>query len=157
MILVDSNLLVYAVNRDSSYHKPARDWLERTLGSTVRVGLPWISILAFLRVTTLPAVFSSPLRPDRAIEYVESWLAQPFVNAVAPGEHHWTILHNLLRLTGTAGNLTSDAHIAAMAIEHGAAVFSADYDFQRFPGVRHVNPLEPPTMRIQHRAPQNYD
>ena len=157
MILVDSNLLVYAVNRDSPHHKPARDWLERTLGSTVRVGLPWISILAFLRVTTLPAVFSSPLRPDRAIEYVESWLAQPFVNAVAPGEHHWTILHNLLRLTGTAGNLTSDAHIAAMAIEHGAAVYSADYDFQRFPGVRHVNPLEPPTMRIQHRAPQNYD
>lgn len=153
MILVDSNLLIYAVNRDASYHKAARDWLERTLGGTVRVGLPWISILAFLRVTTLPAAVQSPLRPDRAIEYVESWLAQPFVQAVAPGEHHWAILNSLLRLTGTAGNLTSDAHIAAMAIEHGAEVHSADYDFRRFPGVRHVNPLEPPSLQIQHRAP----
>ena len=143
MILVDANLLVYAVNRDAFHHESSRDWLQQTLGGTVHVGLPWICILAFLRVTTNPSIFPSPLRTDQATGYIESWLAQPFVDAVVPGEQHWPVLHNLLRTTGSAGNLTSDAHVAALAIEQGATIFSADHDFKRFPGIRHVNPLEP--------------
>ncbi|MDE0102462.1 MAG: type II toxin-antitoxin system VapC family toxin [Bryobacterales bacterium] len=143
MILIDANLLVYAVNRDAFHHNASRTWLEETLGGTVHVGLPWVCILAFLRVTTHPSIFAAPLRPDQALGHVESWLAQPFVEAVAPGKRHWPVLRNLLRVTGSAGNLTTDAHIAALAIEHGATIFSADHDFKRFPGVHHVNPLEP--------------
>ena len=142
MILIDANLLIYAVNSDAPHHKAARRWLERTLSGRVSVGLPWSCILAFLRITTHRRVFRSPLRPDQAIEIVEGWLAQPFVDAIAPGNAHWPILRNLLRTTGTSGNLTSDAHIAALAIEQGATVYSADYDFKRYPGVNHLNPLE---------------
>ena len=143
MILVDANLLIYAVNRDAIHHEASREWLQETLSGTIQVGLPWICILAFLRVTTHPRIFPVPLQPNQALAYVESWLAQPFVDAVAPGEGHWTVFHNLLRTTGSAGNLTSDAHVAALAIEHGATVCSTDHDFKRFPGVHHVNPLEP--------------
>ncbi len=142
MILVDANLLIYAVNLNAPHHKTARQWLEKTLSGTVAVGLPWICLLAFLRVATHPGVFACPLRPDQAIGFVESWLNQPFVDMVAPGDGHWPILRNLLRATGASGNLTADAHIAALAIELGATVCSADHDFKRFPGVRHVNPLE---------------
>jgi toxin-antitoxin system PIN domain toxin len=147
MILVDANLLIYAVNQDAPHHSAAREWLERTLSGRVDVGLPWICILAFLRVTTHRRIFPSPLRPDQAIAFVQSWLNQPFVDAVAPGDAHWPILRNLLRSTGTSGNLTSDAHVAALAIERGATVCSADHDFKRFPGVRHINPLETDVIR----------
>ncbi len=147
MILIDANLLVYAVNRDAFHHEAACDWLQETLGGTVQVGLPWVCILAFLRITTHPGIFPAPLRPDQALGYIDSWLAQPFVEAVAPGERHWPVLKNLLQMTGSAGNLTSDAHVAALAIEQGATVFSADHDFKRFPGVHHVNPLEPADNR----------
>ena len=147
MILVDANLLIYAVNRDAFHHEASRNWLQGTLGGTLHVGLPWVCLLAFLRITTHPHIFPAPLRPDQALAYIESWLAQPFVNAVTPSEGHWPILRNLLRTAGSAGNLASDAHVAALAIEHGATVFSADHYFKRFPGVHHVNPLEPAEMR----------
>ncbi len=146
MILVDANLLIYAVNLDARQHETARSWLDKTLSGTVDVGLPWICVLAFLRVATHPHVFPSPLHPDQAIDLVESWLNQPFVNMVAPTDGHWPILRNLIRMTGTSGNLTSDAHVAALAIEHGATICSADHDFKRFPGVHHVNPLETATI-----------
>lgn len=84
---------------------------------------------------------------DEAIGFVDDWLDQPFVEPILPGAGHWSVLRNLLRATGTAGNLTSDAHLAALAIERGATICSADYDFRRFPGVDHVNPLEEPTSR----------
>ena len=84
-----------------------------------------------------------PLSPTAALAYVDSWLQQPCVETVAPGERHWPILRRLLEATGSAGNLTSDAHIAALALERGASVCSTDHDFGRFPGIRHVNPLTP--------------
>ena len=147
MILIDANLLIYAVNLDSHHHRRAREWLEETLSGATSVGLPWICLLAFLRITTRPGILAHPLTSDKATGFVESWLDQPFVDPVVPGNGHWPILRNLLRLTGTSGNLTSDAHVAALAIEHGASVYSADHDFKRFPGVDHVNPLEEGTRR----------
>lgn len=142
MILIDANLLIYAVNLDSHHHRRARRWLEETLSGATSVGLPWICLLAFLRISTRPGILDRPLKTNEAAAFVESWLDQPFVEAVGPGSSHWPILRNLLRATGTSGNLTSDAHVAALAIEHGATVCSADHDFKRFPGVEHVNPLE---------------
>ena len=141
MILVDANLLIYAVDADSPRHRGAREWLEETLSGTTRVGLAWIVMLAFVRITTRSGIVRKPLSPESAFAYVDSWLDQPFVTTVAPGEHHWPLFRNLSLATGTAGNLTSDAHLAALAIEHGCAVYSTDNDFKRFPGIEHVNPL----------------
>ncbi len=141
MILVDANLLIYAVDADAPHHWAARQWMEETLSGTERVGLAWIVLLAFLRITTNPAAVRRPLAVERALRYVDGFLAQPFVEAVGPGESHWPLLRNLLAGTGTAGNLTSDAHLAAVALERGAVVYSTDNDYRRFPGVRHVNPL----------------
>jgi hypothetical protein len=141
MILVDANLLLYAVNRDLSQHLRSRAWLEEVLSGNENVGLPWVVILAFLRLTTNARVFEKPLAVEQAVAYIEEWLAQPQVTAVIPGKGHWLILHNLLTVSGTGGNLTTDAHIAALAIEHGYTVYSTDNDFRRFSGLRHVNPL----------------
>lgn len=141
MILVDANLLIYAVNQDLPQNERARSWWEEALSGTTTVGIPWVSILAFLRICTHPRVFARPLSPEAAIAYVDEWLAQPPVTLVAPGTGHWTILRNLLLQSGTAANLTTDAHIAALALEQGYRIYSADNDFQRFPGVTHVNPL----------------
>ncbi len=141
MILVDANLLIYAIDSSSSHHAVARSWLEKTLSGADRVGLAWIVILAFLRVVTHPGIVRHPLSPEVALDYVDSWLQQPYVQPVVPGEKHWLIFRNLLRSTGTAGNLTSDAHLAALALEHDCEIYSSDHDFKRFPGVKHVNPL----------------
>ena len=141
MILVDANLLIYAVNSELPPHRAARAWLETTLSGSEAVGLPWVTILAFLRITTRGDIFANQLAPEQALSYVDSWLEQPFVRPIAPGANHWAILRNLLEASGVAGNLTSDAHLAALAVENGATVFSADNDFKRFAGVLHVNPL----------------
>lgn len=145
MILVDANLLIYSVNVDAPQHELARRWLQETLSGTTVVGLPWASLLAFVRITTRPGILRNPMDVDEAIGFVDEWLDQPFVEPVRPRTGHWAILRNLLRASGTGGNLTSDAHLAAMALERGATIYSADYDFRRFPGVEHVNPLEEPT------------
>ena len=142
MILIDANLLIYAINQDSPHHLKAKQWLEKTISGTKSVGLPWIVILAFLRITTHTKIFENPLSSEQAVSYVESWLNQPYVKLIAPGEKHWPILRQLLQSTGTAGNLTSDAHIAALSIEFGCDLYSADHDFKRFIGIRHINPLE---------------
>lgn len=141
MILVDANLLIYAVDADSPHHPSARRWLEETFSGTETVGLAWVVLLAFLRVTTHPGVMRQPLSVERALGYVDEWLEQPFVESVGPGEKHWALLRTLLAATGAAGNLTSDAHLAAISLEHGAAICSTDRDFGRFPGVRQVDPL----------------
>ena len=146
MILVDANLLIYAVNRDAPHHDRARRWLH-TLSGTTPAGLPWTCLLAFVRITTRPGVLANPMPVDEAIRFVDTWLDQPFVEPVLPGKGHWAILRRLLQGSGAAGNLTSDAHLAALAIEHGATICSADYDFRRFPGVEHVNPLDDPAPR----------
>lgn len=141
MILVDANLLLYAVNRDLPQNARARAWLEEVLSGHENVGLPWVVILAFLRLTTNARVFEQPLTVEQAVAYIEEWLAQPVVTTVSPGNSHWLILRNLLTVSGAGGNLTTDAHIAALAIEHGYTVYSTDNDFKRFSGLRHVNPL----------------
>ena len=141
MILVDANVLIYAVDADSAHHARARRWLEEALSGTAPVGLAWLVILAFLRLTTRPGILRKPMPPERAVAFVDEWLAQPPVVAVGPGEGHWSILRNLLRDSGTAGNLTSDAHLAAMALELGASICSTDADFERFPGIERISPL----------------
>ncbi len=142
MILVDANLLIYAINRDAPHHREARRWLERTFSGTESVGLPWIVVLAFLRITTRQGILSAPLTPEQAIGYVDEWLSLPSVELLGPRDTHWPIVRNLLLQSGTLGNLTSDAHIAALALEYGATVCSADYDFRRYQGVNHINPLD---------------
>ncbi len=98
--------------------------------------------VSILRVTTRSGILARPLESSRAIAYVDEWLAQPVSLVLSPGEQHWPVLSNLLLSSGTLGNLTSDAHLAAMALENGATLYSSDCDFRRFPGIRHVNPLE---------------
>lgn len=141
MILVDANVLIYAIDADSPHHAPARRWLEQALSGTRPIGFAWIVILAFLRLTTRSGILRSPLPTERALAYVDEWLAQPYARAVSPGEGHWPILRKLLRDSGTAANLTSDAHLAAAALELGASVCTTDGDFERFPGLERVNPL----------------
>ena len=141
MIVPDVNLLIYAVNRDSPHHDSARAWLEETLSGNRPVGLAWIVILAFLRLTTRGTIFATPLSPEQALEYVDEWLALPLVRPLSPSGQHWGILRYLLRAAGTAGNLSTDAHLATLAIEHGATLASADNDFRRFAGLDYVNPV----------------
>lgn len=141
MILVDANLLIYAIDQESAHHAKAHAWVEQILSETTPVGIALIVILAFLRITTLKHLTQNALSPERAISYVDSWLAMPHVSLVLPGKRHWPILRNLLQASGTSGNRTTDAHLAALAIEHGYTVFTADSDFRKFAGVSVVNPL----------------
>ena len=141
MILVDVNLLLYAVNQDLPEHERARLWWEKTLSGVEAVFIPWVVLLAFLRISTNPRVFPAPLQVEQALRYVHEWLSAPTVKPASPGEGHWPLFARILQTTGAAGNLTTDVNIAALAIERGATVYSADNDFKRFVGVRHVNPL----------------
>jgi len=136
MICVDLNVLLYAVDEESERHEAARRWLERELSGERPVGLAWIVLLGFLRITSRAGVLRRPMSAADAIGYVDEWLAIPGVRAIGPSENHWRVLRELLEAAGTAGNLTSDAHLAALAIEHGAVIASFDHDFRRFPGVR---------------------
>jgi hypothetical protein len=141
MILVDVNLLIYAVNEDAPSHRQAKLWLGAALSGTETVGLPWIVLLAFLRLTTRAGVFQKPLSVATAFELIEAWLDRPQVVVPEPTSRHLRILRDLVMSLGTAGNLTSDAHLAALAIEHGAELCSSDHDFGRFAGLRWRNPL----------------
>jgi len=143
MILVDANLLIYAINADSPDHAAARHWWESTLSRGEEVGLAWVVILAFLRITTRAGILGNPLSADRALAYIDEWLDLPNVSLVQGGTGHWQIFRRLQLDVGTAGNLTSDTHLAALAIELGAAIYSADYDYQRYPALQHINPLQP--------------
>ena len=142
MILVDANLLIYAVNSDSPFHREAKQWWEEALSGTQDVGLAWIVILAFLRISTRVGILSRPLTSEHSIAYVDEWLSQPYVHLV-DGPKRWQGYRNLQLQVGTAGNLTSDTLLAALALELGATIYSADYDFNRYVGVAHVNPLRP--------------
>jgi toxin-antitoxin system PIN domain toxin len=141
MKLIDLNLLLYAVNSDSAHHTRAKVWLEAVLSADEPVALPWVVLFGFLRISTNPRILSRPLPPSRAMGIVDGWLALPVVLPLAPRRDHWRLVRELLTGTGTAGNLTTDAHLAALAIENGCELCSADADFQRFPHLRWVNPL----------------
>ena len=141
MIIVDANLLIYAIDLDSPHHKIASSWFERILNGSELIGLPWIVMLAFLRITTRAGVLQRPMAVEQAVDYCQSWVDLGSVRFLVPGRNHWPIFRNLLLSVGPAGNLTSDVHLAALALEHGCTLYSADNDFKRFPGITHVNPL----------------
>lgn len=142
MKVVDANLLLYATDRRSPRHGAARSWLERRLSGDETFGFAWIVLLAFLRLSTNPHVFEQPLSLGRAFDVVDGWLGQPCAVIVQPGDRHSTMMRQLLGPLGTAGNLVNDAHLAALAIEHGAELNSCDSDFSRFSGLRWINPLD---------------
>lgn len=144
MKLPDLNLLLYAIDETAPRHELARGWLEETLSGTEEVGFAWAVMLGFLRIATNPAIFEQPLSADEALDYVGEWLAQPVAVIVHPTERHAGYLRGLLAPLGTAGNLTSDAHLAALALEHGAELCSCDTDFARFEGLRWTDPLTSP-------------
>ncbi|MGD1073644.1 MAG: type II toxin-antitoxin system VapC family toxin [Bryobacteraceae bacterium] len=141
MIVPDVNLLVYAFNADDPLHGRAKRWLEEALSGSEPVGLAWNVLLGFLRLTTRSGILAKPLQIEKALGIVDSWLRLPVVRIIEPGTRHLTLLRDLLTSAGTGGNLTSDAHLAAIAIEHDAEVCSSDADFGRFPGLRWRNPL----------------
>jgi hypothetical protein len=141
MIVPDINLLVHAYNRDSSVHAAARTWWEDLLNSRRPVGLAWVAVLGFIRITTHRQILERPLPVTSACERVRAWLSRPYLSILHPGERHAELLLGILEAAGTAGNLTTDAHLAALAIENQAELHSTDADFGRFAGLRWVNPL----------------
>ncbi len=142
MMLVDANLLLYAAFEDfDARHERARSWLEDALSGPSRVGLPWPSLLAFLRIATHPRLLARPLTTDVAWRQVTDWLATPNVWQPAPTARHVEVFGRLATATRAAGNLLHDAHLAALALEHGLTVYSTDGDFARFADVRWVDPL----------------
>ena len=140
-MLVDANLLLFAVDHSSPFHARAEDWLTSQLNGQRRVGLPWQSLGAFLRISTNPRAAERPLSPDEAWSYVESWLAPETVWVPQPTERHAEVLGTLIRAYQLRGNLVSDAQLAALAVEHGLTVCSADTDFALFSEIRWQNPL----------------
>ena len=144
MILPDVNVLLYAYDKDSAFHDAASKWLETSLSSIDLFGLTWHTILAFVRITTNLRVFAKPLSGPEAIQIIANWFAQPNVTILAPGERHWEILSKMLTEGQACGPLVMDAHLAALAIEHGAVLHTTDRDFSRFPGLKVVNPLAQP-------------
>ncbi len=140
MRIVDANVLIYAVNSSAPQHAVARDWLDESLGGTETVGFSWVVLLAFIRITTRAGLMPTPLDVPTALSVVEHWLAQTSAHTINPGLRHVEILGTLLGISGSGGNLTTDTHLAALAIEHGAELWSFDRDFQRFSGLvfRHL-------------------
>jgi uncharacterized protein len=139
--IVDLNVLLYAVNSDAALHQRVRAWWEAAVNDEETIGLPWVVLLGFLRLTTNPRVFPRPLAPDAAAAKVDMWLAQDNIRIVSEKDDHWESLKTLLHQSGTAGNLTTDAHLAALALTHDAVLVSCDTDFTRFKGLRWENPL----------------
>jgi uncharacterized protein len=141
LILVDANLLIYAVNSGAPQHAAAQRWLDGRLNGVARVGLPWLSLIAFLRVATHPGIFQRPMDMADAWSRVEAWLSCGSAWIPAPTARHADTLSRLLGTPGMRGHLVSDAHLAALAIEHGLELNSTDGDFARFTGLRWRNPL----------------
>lgn len=141
MIVPDLNLLVYAYNADAPLHDQARVWWEGLMNGRDPVGIPWVVSCGFVRLMTHPRVLDVPLDPLVAIDHVSSWFECPHVRVLNPSPRHLIVLKGLLGSIGVGGNLVTDAHIAAIAIEHQAEVHSNDADFARFPGLSWSNPL----------------
>jgi uncharacterized protein len=140
-ILVDINLLLYAIVADYPQHIVARTWLEEQFNVKVQVGLPWLSLLGFIRIATNPRIFKKPLSVSQAWEQIEEWLALPTVWIPQPTSRHPEILGSLLCASETKSNLVSDAHLAALSIEHNLVLCSTDKDFAKFPNLIWHNPL----------------
>lgn len=142
MILVDTNLLLYAEDQLSPRHTAARRWWDAKLSGTTPVCLCWTVICAFIRIGTNPRVFEAPLSIEESVSRVQSWMAQPCIRLIYPTKQHWEILQQLMIDGQAKANLVSDAHLAALAIEHNCELFSTDADFARFPKLKWQNPIK---------------
>ena len=142
MILPDLNLLLHAYNAGAPDHEAARTWWETCMNGHTPVSLPWAVAIGFIRISTHPRVFARPLRVEEACRIVDEWLARPHVRTIDPAPDHFTALRATLLALGTAGNLTTDAHLAVLAQERGCVLHSTDTDFARFPGLTWTNPLK---------------
>ena len=141
MILVDANVLIYAHVASFAHHEKARTWLDGRINAAAPVGLPWPSLLAFVRIVSNPRIFDGPATVSAAWRQVESWLAAKSVWIPLPTEQHQRTLTPLMQRAEGRANLVNDAHLAALAIEHGLVLCSTDGDFARFEGLEWVNPL----------------
>jgi hypothetical protein len=142
LILVDANLLLYAVDESSPVNEKARKWWESALSGKDPVYLCWTVISAFIRIGTNPRVFENPLMLNEAVSIVEGWFTQPCVRIAVPTENHWNELRTMLNKGKANGNLVTDAHLAALAREYNCTLYSSDADFARFKGIKWKNPLE---------------
>lgn len=141
-MLLDVNLLVYAHDESSRLHGKARTWWESQLNGSRMIGLSWVGLLGFVRLLTNPRIYQNPYSPSEVLGIVGTWLELPHVKIIHPSEQHFILLAGLIRHIGTAGNLTTDAHLAALAIERGLILQTTDADFARFPGLKWNNPLK---------------
>jgi toxin-antitoxin system PIN domain toxin len=141
LTLLDANVLLYAYDKDAPNHLAAARWIKHLFDGSETIGLPWITLWAFVRISTNPRVWTNPKPPQEAFQIVREWLALPGVVVVQPGPRHVELLERLVIDNRAAGPLTTDAALAAMAIEHGATLASTDRDFSRFPDLRWVNPI----------------
>jgi toxin-antitoxin system PIN domain toxin len=144
MILPDVNVLVHAHNADSAVHERARTWWDACLAGVEGIGLAWATVLGFIRITTNRKVMARPLPIDTVMAQLEAWLALPHVHIAQPSDTHFARLRLELERLGAAGNLTTDAHLAVLAMERGYVLYSTDADFARFDGLRWVNPCREP-------------
>jgi hypothetical protein len=142
VILVDANLLLYAYNKRAPQYASARRWLESTLSAPEPARFSWMGLLAFLRLSTDARVFPDPFSMPDATAIVKTWLSRSNVDVLHPTERHWSILQQVLAAGQVRGPLVTDAHLAALAIEHGATLCTTDRDFARFPGLKWLNPIE---------------
>ena len=141
MKIIDTNLLVYAFVPELEQHPSARRWFQGVLREDEAIGLTWHAVLGFVRIVTDRRIFRVPLPVPKAVDLVDGWLQQQSVELVLPTPRHWTTLREMLVSGQASGPLASDAHVAALAREHGATIYTTDRDFLRFPDVRVVNPL----------------
>jgi uncharacterized protein len=141
VILVDANILLYAEDKLSPHHGPARTWWDGRLSGTTPVCFCWMVINPFIRIGTNPRVYDHPLSMEQAVSRVQSRLDQPCTRLVRPTDRHWVVFQEMLTIGQAAGNLAPDAHLAALAIEHGGTLYSTDSDFSRFPRLKWRNPL----------------
>jgi toxin-antitoxin system PIN domain toxin len=140
--VLDANILLYACNADAPEHERAREWLKALFASPQWIGLPWLTLWAFLRISTNPRLFPRPLPAEEAFRTLHGWLRQPRLRVVEPGPRHTEILERFVAENQAAGSLLTDAAMAALAVEQGAVLASTDRDFSRFPDLRWMNPLE---------------
>lgn len=139
-MIVDANVLLYAVDTNSAFHKPSRDWLENALNGPHRIGFPWVSLTAFQRISTHPRISANPLTPEQAWSHIQDWLDADQSWVPEPGSRHAEVFAELIISGDLRGNLVTDAHLAALAIEHGVGICSLDSDFARFSSLTWVNP-----------------
>jgi toxin-antitoxin system PIN domain toxin len=142
MILIDANILLYAEDSLNPLNKEARPWLDEQLSGELPVCFCWTTINAFLRISTNRRIFSNPLTISQAVNRVQSWLGQPTVKIIQPAENHWEVFKGLIIGGQASANLVPDAHLAALAIEHGCVLYSTDSDFSRFPKLKWKNPFK---------------